>query len=672
VTGSYLDAGRQLRIDVQVQDAAAGTTIASLSESADEAQIINLVSRLGEKLRMKCGAGEITIEQGRSLEAGRPSTPKSSRLYADGLNKLRLYDAVSARDLLQKATSADPGYAPAHTALSMAWSQLGYDNKAQEEAKKAFDFSANLSHEQQLDAEAHYYTSLSQWGKAIEIYRSLFSFFPDNLEYGLNLALSQNSAGKSKDALATAEGLRAMASPLKDDPRIDLVEAKARESLGDFKEAIASSMQAAQKANSEEARMVQAQAQIRQCFALSGLGNFAAAKEACEEGERIYSGTDNRNGLASALMNSGNLLADKGEFEQAKRKYEKAIAYYQTIGNKRDLAWTFNNLGTVLTDERDYEGARLFHKKALLLFQETGQKRGEAATLNNMANIVEAEGELENASKYYLRASELQRELGDKRRVGLVSGNLARLWFLQGKLRESQGKAEEAAATLQEIGTKSLYASALTQVAAAEGAQGNLVHAAEVLKQAEAIYVELAKKRDLADCWVQRSRILADNGQLTDAEELARRAIQEFRAEAESSKEASAHLALAEILLFQPKASEAYEEVKQAESQLINETNRELQFDLAITRARVESAIGNVPAARKSLERTLEKAIRYGYVSYQFDTRLALGEVNAISGPKSEGISYLARLEKDARVKGFDVVAQKATKTRMKLLDTRS
>ena len=44
--------------------------------------------------------------------------------------------------------------------------------------------------------------------QAIEIYRSLFTFFPDNLDYGLHLSRAQARAGKGNDALATIASLR--------------------------------------------------------------------------------------------------------------------------------------------------------------------------------------------------------------------------------------------------------------------------------------------------------------------------------------------------------------------------------------------------------------------------------------------------------------------------------
>src|SRR5437660_7589958 len=52
-----------------------------------------------------------------------------------------------------------------------------------------------------------------EWDKAVEIYRTLFGFFPDNLDYGLRLASVQTSAGKGQNALATLEALRKLPPP---------------------------------------------------------------------------------------------------------------------------------------------------------------------------------------------------------------------------------------------------------------------------------------------------------------------------------------------------------------------------------------------------------------------------------------------------------------------------
>ncbi len=111
------------------------------------------------------------------------------------------------------AIAADPKYSLAHSALAEAWSRLGYDKRAQEEARQAYELAANLSREEKLVVEGRYREIDHEYDKAIEIYRSLFVLFPDNLDYGLKLAAVQVRDGKGHDALATVESLRKLMPP---------------------------------------------------------------------------------------------------------------------------------------------------------------------------------------------------------------------------------------------------------------------------------------------------------------------------------------------------------------------------------------------------------------------------------------------------------------------------
>src|SRR5262249_45611915 len=151
------------------------------------------------------------------------------------LAKLRVFDAPGARDLLEKAVAEDPSHALAHSALSVAWSRLGYEERAQDEAKRAFDLATSLSREERLTVEGRYRETTNEWSKAVEIYQTLWDFFPDNVEHGLRLVQAQISAGRGKAALATVETLERRLPPDYEDPRIYLAEAQAARSLSDSK-----------------------------------------------------------------------------------------------------------------------------------------------------------------------------------------------------------------------------------------------------------------------------------------------------------------------------------------------------------------------------------------------------------------------------------------------------
>ena len=91
------------------------------------------------------GGDPVSPEEAAAVSASMPVNQEAAKVYAEGLEKLRVFDAAAARTLLEKAVEVEPDYALAHSALAEAWNFLGYDQKAQEQAKKAFDLSDKLS-----------------------------------------------------------------------------------------------------------------------------------------------------------------------------------------------------------------------------------------------------------------------------------------------------------------------------------------------------------------------------------------------------------------------------------------------------------------------------------------------------------------------------------------------
>src|SRR6266542_3375199 len=289
VLGSYLalgSKGEKVRLDVRVQDAAEGETVASLPETGTEEDLFELVSRTSGRLREKLGINALTDAQAIAVRASMPKDPRAAQLYAEGLSRLRHFDALKARDLLEKAVGLDPGFLQGHAALAQAWSELGYDRKAKEAAQKAFDLSRKLSREDRLFVEARYREVSKEWEKAVEIYRTLFEFFPDNLEYGLHLATVQNSAGKAKDALETVDTLRKLPKAVSEDPRIDLAEAWSAHSLSDLRRAQALAEQGASLASRSGSELLVAASRIRAAAVIGELGDVGTAVAYYKQAER--------------------------------------------------------------------------------------------------------------------------------------------------------------------------------------------------------------------------------------------------------------------------------------------------------------------------------------------------------------------------------------------------
>lgn len=210
LTGSYAAEGAgRLHISIFVLDVQTGSQRALASVAGSPAELFGLVARTGRDLRRQLGLAELSSAQQAELRASRPANPQLAQLYAQGRERLRHFDAVGARPLLEQVATGDVDYPLGHLAMAEVWTQLGYEEKAKAEAKRAFELASNLPREDRHLIEAKYREASKDWDKAIALYRSLQTFFPDALDYGLALASAQQSSGDIAAAQTTLRELRA-------------------------------------------------------------------------------------------------------------------------------------------------------------------------------------------------------------------------------------------------------------------------------------------------------------------------------------------------------------------------------------------------------------------------------------------------------------------------------
>jgi len=700
VLGSYVAlSGGKLRVDLHLQDVAAGETLISVKETGDESNLFDLVSRAGAQLREKCDAGQVNSQDQAGVRAALPSTPEASKLYAEGLAKLRLGDAIAARDLLQRTVAADPNHALAHSALAAAWTLLGYDEKARLSAKSAYELSASLSREDRLLTEARYRETSKEWDNAAESYRTLFGFFPDNLEYGLLLARAQTRGGKGKEALATVESLRRLPTA-GDDARIDLAASEAWRSLGDFKQCEASAVLAAQKARTQNARLLLARALYYQGFALENLGDTAGAMTAVEEAGRIYQAVGDRYGFASTLEVTGQVLVDRGDYPGALGKFNDELAIAREVGNRKAEASALNNMAYVLGQQGDPDQARKMYEKAASIFREVSDKSNYATTLINIAGIMQNEGDLAGAKKTYDQALTFFREINDQNGIASSLAGIGTVLDAQGDSAAAKKTLEQAVAldlaggqanpssdklidlgdALQHLGdlpgAHSNYEKALTLARAAGDKSmsayalaglGSLELRAADFKQAHKDYEEaltlrneLGEKDTIAGTRVAIAELAIEEGHPDAAEGPAREARDEFQRRHKGDGQIIATAALARALLAAGKNGDAFKEVGNTAPMAAKSQNLSVQLAFAVARARTEAASQQAGAAKTILKEALVKATRSGYVGDQLESRLALEEIELKSGKSAASRARLDQLQKEAKEKGFDLIARKA------------
>jgi tetratricopeptide (TPR) repeat protein/predicted Ser/Thr protein kinase len=668
VLGSYVAVGARpsdrIRLDLRLQDTAAGETVAAVSESGSELELFELVSRAGARLRDALGIARLSAAEATGTRVAVPSTPEAARLYSEGLAKLRVSDALGARELLTRAIELEPEHALAHNALAAAWAELGYDANARAEARQAYDLSLHLSREDRLTIEGRYRETVREWAKAVEVHQTLFTFFPDNVDYGLRLVSAQIAASKPKDALTTVAALRALPAPTSKDARIDLAEATAARATGDNKRAQAAAANAAVAGEAQGARVLVAQARLQEGAVLVSLGEVDKAKSVLEEARRTFIDVSDKRGEASALNSLGALHINHGQVVEAQQVFEQALTVYRAIGNQSGVAQIESNLGNLRYMRGDLAGARARWEATLAIYRQIDNEAGAARTLLNIGASLASAGDRNEARASFARARESYEKIGDRNGVAVAIHNIGQTFQEQGELDTARRSYEEAVTMLREVGNKSQLVTTLMRFGDLLVEQADLARARRLYDEALAISTEARDQRGIAVTRRSLAWLALEDNRAAEAEALARTAADDFGRQKAIDREASARGLIASAQLAQGRAADAQATLREAERLFGTIQNASIRLSTSVAEARVRAATGDVAAAERRLTAIVAEARKLGYIYNEYEARLALGEV-AMNGTQREAArTALAALEGEAKAKGMLLVARKAAALR--------
>jgi tetratricopeptide (TPR) repeat protein len=661
VLGSYTaligQPDTRIRLDVRLQDTAAGETIADIAVVGSEANLFDLVSQAGAELREKLGVEAVSPVEAVSVRASLPSNRDAARLYSEGLARLRVFDALAARGLLEGSIAADPKYSLAHSALAEAWSRLGYDKKAQAEARQAFELAANLSREGKFVVEGRYRDIDHEYDKAIEIYRSLFVLFPDNIDYGLKLAAVQVRAGKGHDALATVESLRNLMPPASELPLIDWQEAAAWEALGDIKQQEQPLARAVELARAQGSRLILARARQEQCWVFSHLEQLQDAVAACRESRDIYASAGDGYGEANSLT----LWADatsEADAPEAIRLYQQAEVIERKVGSEVGVATVLNNLGIVYGAQGDLAAAEKMYRQSLESFRLLGSKVNELKVTGNVADQRREQGDLPGAIQLYQAALQLDEET-DTGSANMIGFDLAVVHQLQGDLAGAKQEMNQALQFWQKNGDRNSQAEALSGLGSVLLEEADFSGARKMYEQALAIRKSGGDQLTIAETQLGLAGLSLEEAHSPAGQEAsARQVIEVFQKQKARDDEIQAWCILARALLAEGKAAAAADAIEHARSLAGKSQAPETRWRTAIAAARVNSTS---TAARKELDAAVAKSRELGYRGVELDARLALAEIEIKAGQTAAGRAHLSAIEADAKSKGYHLIARKAS-----------
>jgi DNA-binding winged helix-turn-helix (wHTH) protein/tetratricopeptide (TPR) repeat protein/TolB-like protein len=596
VAGSYLvldqQGSRQIRLDLRALQLPDGAEMATLSEVGPESDLFEIVSRVGGRLRQTLGLDKLSPGQVQAVQALHPSVPEAARLAAEGLERLRAFDSIKARELLERAAEIEPGSATIHSNLARVWYELGDDAEALREAHLALDLSRSLPREDRLAIEARLYASSRQWAQSAEIYRSLWTFYPDDIDLGLQLATALINAGRSGEALEVLGDLRKL--PLgPEDPRIDVEEAKAARRIGDI---------ARQESAAE-----------------------AGAAKARRSGERLA--------LARALIFQGDALLTNGHPGEAAPLFREAKEIANAVGHPWTTGMALSNLAGAVQALGQLDEAEGYNKQSLAIARQLGSSAGIAAQLHSLAQVYSEQGKLAEALSLLKEAHRVYVEIGDRLMQGRVLSSMAPLLLSQGDAETARRSAEEAVAAAREVGNRSDEARALEVLATVLARQGDLGGARRQLDAALRLLLRARQPAVATVVLSSSADVLARLGDLTWAQQRLDQAVAlERRAgnKAVSSRLLGrrARLALRKGDVVQ--ARELSEALLQMARQM---RSRPAEAWALYELGCAQRAAGDLPAARASFQASLRTSIETGDASRSALARLELARLLTAEKP---------------------------------------
>jgi eukaryotic-like serine/threonine-protein kinase len=694
VLGSYLALGEgrgmKVRLDLRLQETRRGEVVAAVSETRPAAELAVLVNLTGSFLRRKLGAGEGRPDDTPSLARLLPANPEAARAYSEGLERMRRFDSLRARELLREAVRLEPGHALSHAALATVSAQLGFDPEAREESKKALDLASGLGREARLLIEGRYHESHKQWDRAEEVYRTLCRLYPDSLEYGLRLSAAEWQMGETRRALETVGQLRTMSSAAQD-PRVDFAEAEAAQAASDFKRAREAAARAASAGLAQGLRVLAARAHIAESRILLEMGNPQEAVRASGEARKLFEAAGHRQGVAWALSEAAGVLTQAGDVGAARTSFEEALGICRETGDQACIGNNLDSIGVLLRRQGDVAGALRMHEQALAARRAVGDRPGVAMALYNIGNVREVLGDLKGARAADTESLDIRRSLGLKRAGALTMSRLAVVRRKEGEMAEALAMARDSVQELRSIGDRgglamALYnlglirldrgdlagarsayqealtirrsqgdknntAQVLTGLASVAIAEDRLADARRYLEESITIRQGLGEKLALAQSRLGMAELLMEEGDVRAAVRSARDAVPEFDRLQAAPARAEANLVFAAALAAARQGGEARVRLSAARAQLRTSSDRGLSLRELLVKGKVEASGGRKAEAVRALEQAISGAGQYELPGLELEARLELARL---------GTGSAAQVAADAGKAGYRLVARKA------------
>jgi tetratricopeptide (TPR) repeat protein len=495
---------------------------------------------------------------------------------------------------------------------------MGNEAQAATAAARAIELSRGLERDEQLEIEAYSRDLHHEYDRAIELYQSLLSFYPDRADWLLRLAEVQARAHRGRDCHATLESLSRLPMRDRDDPAVAALDARCFEHLGDFRRMRVAAERARQEAGRRGARLLAARAEQIEGRALRWLDQYDEALRLTFAARDHFAQLGADGFEAMAIVNTGDIYNRSGQYAEARKQYETAVARARALGDPGIEVSALDGLTYRATPEQ----AQALYREILSLAERKNDQRGRVYPLTRLAAFE------------------------------LLGGHI------------SQGLAHEMEAVrlAGQVGAQQLEGEGLCILCSALQRSGDATGALAACAEATARFKLGGGRAEAISVALKSVPALIDRGLHADAEATARQATSEAHTLGVPILEASGHAAVATVLLAEGRRRDAEAAIAAAMA-LPKPSDPDLAFTIEIPAARVRGTTDAAAGARMAAA-VASQARATGWRYFEREALLLQYQLEQSAGHGARAATALTTLEREARRDGDLYIARQAWRAR--------
>ncbi len=168
-------------------------------------------------------------------------------------------------------------------------------------------------------------------------------------------------------------------------------------------------------------------------------GKIDSAEHHYRKALKLYTYSEDRNGIGQSLNALGNVDWSRGELSLARKKYEESLQIFRETENIRGILKALNNLGGILGMLEEYELAQKLYSEALILNEDVGNLAVHVHMTLNMASWALWTKDIYKATHLFNQAAQICERHNLQESLAFACRGLSEIYLENGDYDTSYG-----------------------------------------------------------------------------------------------------------------------------------------------------------------------------------------------------------------------------------------